>query len=59
MAYADFYSEVAPFAASQSTLWRRALVLGSTPEFALLNATPTEPAANLHPLALALTPITA
>jgi len=58
MSYPDFYAEVSAFAPNQSSLWRRALVLGPTPEFALLTTTEVSAPATLQPLILRLTPIT-
>ena len=57
MSYEDFYSSVAPFSAPPSTLWRRALVLGPTPEFALLSGFAGGASAELQPLTLRLTPV--
>jgi hypothetical protein len=55
MPYADFYPAVST--PSPATLWRRTMVLGPTPEFALL--APESPAGldPFHPLRLALRPI--
>jgi hypothetical protein len=58
MAYSDFYSQLSGVASSESTLWRRALVLGPTPEFAMLTAAPIQPPEQLHPFTLNLSPIT-
>jgi hypothetical protein len=57
MPYADFYAAVATVTPPTS-LWRRAMVLGPTPEFALLAATPPEIPDTLQPLRLTLTPLT-
>jgi hypothetical protein len=58
MPYAEFYSSVAAFSPPASSLWRRALVLGPTPEFALLTASALSAPATLQPLLLGLTSIT-
>jgi hypothetical protein len=58
MAYPDFYAQLSGVVPRESTLWRRALVLGPTPEFALLTATPGQPPDHLHPFTLNLRPIT-
>ena len=58
MPYASFYATVADWPhADQSTLWRRQMVLGPTPEFALLSSELTEPSSTLQPLVLGLTSI--
>jgi hypothetical protein len=57
MAYANFYPSVA--VVNGATLWRRTMVLGPTPEFALLSTDPTPQAIEqFHPVRLALAPIT-
>ncbi len=56
MPYPDFYAQLPT--TTQASLWRRALVLGPTPEFALLTAEPLQAPAAFHPLTVALTPIT-
>jgi hypothetical protein len=58
MPYATFYATVAALPNnSNATLWRRTMVLGPTPEFALLTpaAPPLPP--ELHPLALTISAI--
>jgi hypothetical protein len=56
MPYATFYATVAALPdANQSTLWRRMMVLGPNPEFALLTPTRPEAPATLAPLSLTLT----
>lgn len=55
--YADFYPAVS-VAPPETTLWRRTMVLGPTPEFALLSAdAPGQPLAQFKPLHLSLRPI--
>lgn len=56
MPYADFYTEVPRFS-PECSLWRRTMVLGPTPEFALLTAEPPGNVEKLQPLSLALTRI--
>ncbi len=56
--YPEFYSEVNAFAPDPATLWRRALVLGPTPEFVLLTPNPITAPSSLQPLQLSLTPLT-
>ncbi len=58
MPYAAFHEIVAAvLEADRSTLWRRTMVLGPTPEFTALSpATPQFPS-TLHPLSLSLNPI--
>lgn len=58
MAYLEFYAAVAQFAPIENSLWRRALVLGPTPEFALLTATAPQVPNTFRPLGLTFTPIT-
>jgi hypothetical protein len=58
MPYESFYSSVSAIAPSEASLWRRALVLGPTPEFALLTSSSPAPPAALQPTRLTLTPIT-
>ncbi|HEY1296356.1 MAG TPA: hypothetical protein VGJ60_25035 [Chloroflexota bacterium] len=58
MPYAEFYATLAALpTAPDSTLWRRQMVLGPTPEFALLSPKPPEPPASLNPLPLTVRPI--
>jgi hypothetical protein len=58
MPYAAFYETVAVVPeAPQSTLWRRTMVLGPTPEFALLSPSRPDIPASVMPLSLALTPL--
>jgi hypothetical protein len=56
MPYADFYAQLPTSEAA--SLWRRALVLGPTPEFALLTPTPLQAPAPFQPLTLTLTRVT-
>ena len=58
MPYPEFYAAVSAFAPSLSSLWRRALVLGPTPEFALLTATAATVPDTFHPISLTVTPLT-
>lgn len=53
--YADFYPAVPN--ATGATLWRRTMVLGPTPEFALLTSAPPQALDRFQPVALSLTPI--
>lgn len=53
--YADFYPTVP--AVAGATLWRRTMVLGPAPEFALLTSAPPQALDRFQPLALQLTPI--
>jgi hypothetical protein len=55
MSYADFDAQVP--AIEGTSLWRRQMVLGPTPEFALLSASPLPPADDFQALPLALAPI--
>ncbi len=58
MPYADFYAAVAAVADAQnSTVWRRTMVLGPTPEFTALSPTTPRFPSTLHPLALSLSPL--
>jgi hypothetical protein len=51
VAYADFYAALAPERErAQASLWRRQLVLGPTPEFCLLSASPLELPAWSNPI---------
>jgi hypothetical protein len=54
LAYADLYGALASVPGS---LWRRQLVLGPTPEFAVLSSEPVQVDGMLSPRALALTPL--
>ena len=55
MPYADFY---AALESVPDSLWRRQMVLGPTPEFAVLSAGPVTLPAAFQPLQLKLSPIT-
>ena len=58
MPYVTFYATVAALPhAEQSTLWRRQMVLGPTPEFGLLSSDPPVAPPALQPLSLSLNPI--
>jgi hypothetical protein len=58
MPYAEFYATLSAVPeAEQSTLWRRTMVLGPTPEFACLSPSTPQFPSTLHPLALGLNPI--
>jgi hypothetical protein len=58
MPYESFYTTVASLpAAEQSSLWRRQMVLGPTPEFALLGLAPPALPDTFQPVHLDLTPI--
>lgn len=59
MPYATFYTTVASaLQATSASLWRRTMVLGPTPEFAVLSAAAqSELPPDLHPLALTTTAI--
>jgi hypothetical protein len=58
MTYAEFYQTVsAAPAATRSTLWRRTMVLGPTPEFTCLAPSPPQFPPTLHPLPLLLNEI--
>jgi hypothetical protein len=51
--YADFYAAV-PASSAATSLWRRMMVLGPTPEFALLTADPPPKLEPFQPLSLSL-----
>ncbi len=55
--YDAFYASIPPTPAAAS-LWRRQMVLGPTPEFALLTPTSTAIPETFQPVGLDLTPIT-
>ncbi|MBV9599637.1 MAG: hypothetical protein JOZ87_22640 [Chloroflexi bacterium] len=58
MPYATFYATTARLpGADQTTLWRRQMVLGPTPEFGLLAPHILQLPASLQPLTLTLNPI--
>jgi hypothetical protein len=58
MPYAAFYAAMAAFSeANQSSLWRRTMVLGPTPEFGLLTPSRPKVVASLQPVTLVLTPV--
>ncbi|MBV9579415.1 MAG: hypothetical protein JO057_12575 [Chloroflexi bacterium] len=58
MRYAEFYAAVPRLpGADQTTLWRRQMVLGPTPEFALLSSHILPVPATYQPLTLTLNPI--
>jgi hypothetical protein len=58
MPYPRFYEMVAAVPeANASTLWRRTMVLGPTPEFTVLSPLTPQFPSTLHPLALILNPI--
>jgi len=56
MPYPEFYAAV-PASSATTSLWRRMMVLGPTPEFALLTPDPPPGLETLQPLSLALTRI--
>jgi hypothetical protein len=58
MSYDRFYADVAAVADAQpSSLWRRQMVLGPTPEFGLLSPSQLPLARTFQPVELTLTPI--
>ena len=56
--YGEFYARIEPWtSASQTSLWRRQLVLGPTPEFCVLGRAGSEFPADLSPVAVDRTPL--
>jgi hypothetical protein len=58
MSYDTFYPTMTALpAANQASLWRRTMVLGPTPEFALLSPSPLQVPDTFQPLHLNLSPV--
>jgi hypothetical protein len=56
--YGEFYARIEPWTnAPQTSLWRRQLVLGPTPEFCVLGRAGSEFPADLSPVAVERTPL--
>ena len=58
MGYEEFYHAIAPWTSQpQVSLWRRQMVLGPTPEFAMLSVAAPGPMLNLEVLQVELEPV--
>ena len=57
MSYAEFYPALEPHQSTETSLWRRTMVLGPNPEFTLLSPRPLTVPDAFQPLSLTLSPL--